>query len=56
MEPMISVSAGQLDKAEGLTLAADLCHDEKPDYYSFEGQRRTINAAELARMFEVPRI
>ena len=55
MDGMISLSAGLLDQTDGLTLAADLCHDEKPGYYAFEGQRRVINADDIARMFAAPR-
>jgi hypothetical protein len=51
MDGMISISAGALDSTEGLRLAADLCHDEKPTFYAFEGERRAIPAAEIALMF-----
>lgn len=51
MEAMISISAGLLDQTEGLTLAADLSHDEKPGYYAFAGERRAFTAADIARMF-----
>jgi len=51
MDGMISISAGMLDSTEGLALTADLCHDEKPDFYAFAGERRAISAAELEEMF-----
>lgn len=55
MTGMISISAGVLDSTEGLRLAADLAHDEKPAFYTFEGQRRSIPSAELEAMFTQPR-
>ncbi|WP_112310687.1 GFA family protein [Pseudogemmobacter bohemicus] len=51
MSGMISLSAGLLDRTGGLRLAADISHDEKPDFYAFEGERRVINTAELEAMF-----
>ena len=50
MEGMISISAGLLDSTEGLTLAADLSHDEKPAYYAFAGERRVFTASEITQM------
>ena len=54
MDGLVSISAGVLDSTEGLALTADLCHDEKPDFYAFAGERRAIAAAEMEGMFGVP--
>ena len=51
MAGMISLSVGLLDSTEGLRLAADISHDEKPGFYAFEGERRVINSSELEGMF-----
>ncbi|MEO1678899.1 MAG: GFA family protein [Pseudomonadota bacterium] len=51
MDGMISLSAGALDDPDGLHLAADLCADEKPEYYTFEGERREISSADVETMF-----
>lgn len=51
MAGMISLSVGLLDSTEGLRLAADISHDEKPGFYAFEGERRVINSNELEGMF-----
>ncbi len=51
MAGMAQISAGALDSTEGMRLAADISTDEKPSYYSFEGDRRSISSEELAQMF-----
>ncbi|NPD14385.1 hypothetical protein HOY34_04120 [Xinfangfangia sp. D13-10-4-6] len=55
MTGMISLQVGVLDSTEGLRLAADISHDEKPDFYAFAGERRVINSTELEGMFSGPR-
>ncbi|MDJ1008368.1 MAG: GFA family protein [Paracoccaceae bacterium] len=54
MQGMISLSAGTLDDSDGLQLAADICSDEKPDYYAFEGERRGLPSEEVRAMFARP--
>ncbi|PIE08260.1 MAG: hypothetical protein CSA74_03540 [Rhodobacterales bacterium] len=51
MNGMAQLSAGALDSTEGLRLAADICADEKPDYYAFEGERRSISSEEVGSRF-----
>lgn len=51
MAGMISISVGLLDCTEGLRLAADISHDEKPAFYAFAGERRAVSSAELEAMF-----
>ncbi|PID95848.1 MAG: hypothetical protein CSA85_00230 [Alphaproteobacteria bacterium] len=53
MNGMAQLSAGALDSTEGLRLAADISTDEKPDFYTFEGDRRSISSEELKQMFAV---
>lgn len=48
---MARISAGMLDHTDGLKLAGDISADTKPDFYNFEGERRSISSAELAQMF-----
>jgi hypothetical protein len=51
MNGMLSISAGCLDGAEGLVLAADTSVDQKPAYYGFEGSRRGLTTAEIDAQF-----
>lgn len=51
MAGMISLSVGLLDRTEGLRLAAEISHDEKPDFYAFAGERRVITTGELEAIF-----
>lgn len=52
MAGMLAISAGSLDNLDGLSLAADISADERPDLYAFEGERREISSAELSGMFQ----
>ena len=51
MDGMISLSAGCLDTFEDLTLAAETYIDAKPDFYTFEGERRGLTEAEVEAMY-----
>lgn len=51
MDGMISLSAGCLDDYDGLTLAAETYYDDKPDFFAFEGDRRTLTTAEIEAMY-----
>ena len=49
--PEIYVSAGTLDDEAGLTLAAEIFHDEKPGYYSFAGDRPCLTGEEVIAQY-----
>lgn len=49
--PDYIVSAGALDDQSDLTFASEIFIDEKPDYYSFAGERPTMTGAEVFALY-----
>ena len=52
MDGMLSVSAGALDNFDGMTLAGETYVDQKPDAYTFAGERRLMTTAEVEVMYQ----
>lgn len=54
MNGMVSLSAGVLDRLEGLELKAETYADERPDFITLEGDHRRLSAGEIRAMFASP--